>query len=176
MTALGEWLKQLILVVLLAVFADLLLPSKSMQKYVKTVMGLAIIAVMLQPIAPLFQQNWADKVAQYMTNQVFSDSSSGVAAASASEAALRDRIQSEQHTEAIGMLQSDLQAQLRTRFSCNPETRVVVTDLTDDGDATVQVELAAADTAKGSAIRDWISSELEIPSDHVQVSVRQGGE
>jgi stage III sporulation protein AF len=79
MTALGEWLKQLIMVVLLAVFADLLLPTKAMQKYVRVVMGLAVIAVILQPLTPLFSGDWAGRLADYATGMVLGNDTSGVA-------------------------------------------------------------------------------------------------
>lgn len=63
MTAVGEWLKQIILLVILATLADLLLPTKAMQKYVRVVLGIAVIAAMLQPIVPLLRRDWADQVA-----------------------------------------------------------------------------------------------------------------
>ncbi len=53
MTALAEWLKQIIIVVLLATFIDLILPNRSLQRYVKLVISLFIIITILSPILHL---------------------------------------------------------------------------------------------------------------------------
>lgn len=55
---LGGWLKTVIMVILLATFIDLLLPSHTMQRYVKTVMSLIILLTLLSPVLELFQKNW----------------------------------------------------------------------------------------------------------------------
>lgn len=47
---LTEWLKEIIVVVLLAVFLDLILPNSQLQRYVKMVMGLLILMTMLSPV------------------------------------------------------------------------------------------------------------------------------
>ncbi len=49
----GSWLKQIILVVLLASFVDLLLPNRSMQRYVKLVVSLFILITILSPVMNL---------------------------------------------------------------------------------------------------------------------------
>ncbi|SFX06210.1 stage III sporulation protein AF [Thermoactinomyces sp. DSM 45891] len=53
----GDWLKQIILLVLVATFLDMLLPSNSMEKYVKLVMGLLILMAILSPIFKLLSEN-----------------------------------------------------------------------------------------------------------------------
>jgi len=53
----GGWLKQIILLVLIATFFDLLLPNHSMERYVKLVMGLLIILAILNPIFSLLDKN-----------------------------------------------------------------------------------------------------------------------
>lgn len=55
---LSDWLKQLILMIMLATFVDLLLPNQNMQRYVKTVLGLFILMTLLNPIFALFQREW----------------------------------------------------------------------------------------------------------------------
>jgi stage III sporulation protein AF len=56
---LGGWLRSLIMVILLATFVDLLLPSSTMQRYVKTVMSLLILVTLLSPVLQLFQKKWS---------------------------------------------------------------------------------------------------------------------
>ncbi|NOU99348.1 stage III sporulation protein AF [Paenibacillus planticolens] len=55
---LAGWLKTVIMVIMLATFVDLLLPSNTMQRYVKTVMSLFILLTLLTPVLQLFQENW----------------------------------------------------------------------------------------------------------------------
>ncbi|MBO8170358.1 MAG: stage III sporulation protein AF [Bacillaceae bacterium] len=55
---LTNWLKEIIIVVLLAVFLDLLLPNTSMQRYVKMVMGLFILMTMLSPVLRLLNDDF----------------------------------------------------------------------------------------------------------------------
>ena len=52
----------LIIIVILAVFLDMLLPSGQMKPYVKMVMGLLIIIAVLHAISGLLQQNWLQEV------------------------------------------------------------------------------------------------------------------
>ncbi|MEI7024669.1 stage III sporulation protein AF [Paenibacillus sp. y28] len=57
----GAWLKQLILMLLLAGFADLLLPTNQMQRYVRTVLGLLLLMTLLTPVLTLFRQEWDEQ-------------------------------------------------------------------------------------------------------------------
>ncbi|WP_313641865.1 stage III sporulation protein AF [Paenibacillus sp. FSL K6-0276] len=55
MSWLGDWLREIILVVLLASFIELLLPSKSMERYARLVLSLLILLTMLSPIVSLLK-------------------------------------------------------------------------------------------------------------------------
>lgn len=55
---LAGWLKTVIMVIMLATFVDLLLPSNTMQRYVKTVMSLFILLTLLSPVLQLFEKDW----------------------------------------------------------------------------------------------------------------------
>ncbi len=57
MDALAGWLTQIILVVLLATFIDLILPNRTMQRYVKLVVSLFILMTILSPVLQLFGAN-----------------------------------------------------------------------------------------------------------------------
>lgn len=65
---LSLWLKNIILLVLLAAFLDLILPNTQLQKYVKVVMGLMILLTILTPVFSLFQfspEELADRLERY---------------------------------------------------------------------------------------------------------------
>lgn len=57
MSWLSDWLKSIIMVILLATFVDILLPNQTMQRYVKTVISLFILLTLLQPLFSLFQKS-----------------------------------------------------------------------------------------------------------------------
>ncbi|NBI27564.1 stage III sporulation protein AF [Chengkuizengella marina] len=55
---LSNWLREIILVILLATFVDLILPSNKMQRYVKVVISLFILMTILSPIVSLLKVEW----------------------------------------------------------------------------------------------------------------------
>ncbi|NAP01634.1 stage III sporulation protein AF [Halomonas sp. MG34] len=55
MDALIQWITQIIIFVLLATIIDLLMPSTSMKKYIKLIVGLILILILLKPVFYLFQ-------------------------------------------------------------------------------------------------------------------------
>ncbi|MBD0380726.1 stage III sporulation protein AF [Paenibacillus sedimenti] len=55
---LGGWLQAVIMVIMLATFVDLLLPSNTMQRYVKTVMSLFVLLTLLSPVMQLIKKDW----------------------------------------------------------------------------------------------------------------------
>lgn len=70
----GQWLREIIIVVLLAVFVDLLLPNQSMKRYVKVVLSLFILIAIISPLAALFKANldftqWQDEIAIEQSGQ-----------------------------------------------------------------------------------------------------------
>ncbi|MGA8941739.1 MAG: stage III sporulation protein AF [Thermoactinomyces sp.] len=53
----SDWLKQIVLLVLIATFIDLILPNSRLDRYVKLVMGLLIIMAVLGPIFQLLSDD-----------------------------------------------------------------------------------------------------------------------
>lgn len=62
MSFLGEWLKEIIFIVLIAVFIDLLLPNRSMERYVKFVVSLIILLTLLSPVMKLLSPMSSEKL------------------------------------------------------------------------------------------------------------------
>lgn len=174
MTALGEWLKQLILIVILAVFADMLLPTKNMQKYVRVVMGLVIIAAMLQPIVPFFSRDWADKVAADLSNEVTS-STTVTPPSSPDLTRLRTSLAEQESSTANRMLAASLAAQIETQFHCTVES-ISVQNAANPGELTVTVNLPLSAGDKADDIRSWVANSLQINVANVTVATGKGGE
>jgi len=65
---LSDWLRDIIAVILLAVFVELLLPNKAMQRYARLVVGLFILLTILSPILKLIQSDIGAKLDEGMKN------------------------------------------------------------------------------------------------------------
>lgn len=57
MALLFEWVKQIILFILIGTILELLIPNNSMKKYVQLVFGLLLLLLLLQPLFSLFRVN-----------------------------------------------------------------------------------------------------------------------
>jgi stage III sporulation protein AF len=66
MAWLSDWLRDIIAVILLAVFVELLLPNKAMQRYARLVVGLFILLTILSPILKLIQSDIGAKLDEGM--------------------------------------------------------------------------------------------------------------
>ncbi|ULO09142.1 stage III sporulation protein AF [Paenibacillus sp. 19GGS1-52] len=69
MTWLGGWLREIILVVLLAAFVEMLLPSKSMERYARLVLSLLVLLTMLSPIVSLLKGDAASELSVAIAKQ-----------------------------------------------------------------------------------------------------------
>ncbi|KQY87657.1 hypothetical protein ASD24_07420 [Paenibacillus sp. Root52] len=64
---LSNWLQELIMIVLLATFVDMLLPNRSMERYVKLVLSLLILLTLLSPITKLLKSDPVAELKRAMT-------------------------------------------------------------------------------------------------------------
>lgn len=69
MTWLGGWLHELILVVLMAAFVEMLLPSKSMERYARLVLSLLILLAMLSPLISLLKGDASKELSAAISQQ-----------------------------------------------------------------------------------------------------------
>ncbi|GGA22373.1 stage III sporulation protein AF [Paenibacillus physcomitrellae] len=70
MNWLGEWLRQIIFIVLLAGIIEMLLPSRSMERYVKLVLSLLVLMTLLNPVLKLLDGNPAEKLQRVIEDQL----------------------------------------------------------------------------------------------------------
>lgn len=66
MAWLGGWLREIVIIVLLAAFVDLLLPSRSMERYVRLVLSLLILLTLLSPVVSLLKGDAAAELSAAM--------------------------------------------------------------------------------------------------------------
>lgn len=140
---LGDWLKQIILIILLAAFVDLLLPSQAMQRYVRTVVSLFLLLTLLTPIFELFQRDWdADKLLaeaqQQQTGGSLAATSRGGTALQSLEAILADseKLQAENVQAAKGIAEAQLAEEMKAGLEKTVEAVVADIQVSIDIDQT----------------------------------------
>jgi len=170
-TLLGAWLKQIVMIVLLAVFADLLLPTKAMQKYVRTVLGLAIIAAMLQPIVPFLRPDFADKVAQLALSE-FDKGQAEQANSSGAATNYQHVLQQQQNSQANQLLGEQILRNMPRAF------RQAVTSVSVTGSEEQPNTIGVTVNEVGSSLsiqdlKQWVATYLNILPQ--QVTIVTGG-
>ncbi len=169
MMALGAWLKELIMIVLLAVFADLLLPTKAMQKYVRTVLGLGIIAVIVQPIVPFLNPNWVNHAVEIAFSEIEQSNSTGAMNENATISDYATTLQNEQQDQANQMVVNELLSSLPASY------RPVVTGITVTGAAlgtqdTHIVIIRIAGSVSSEQIQHWAANLLGLSLRQISVT------
>jgi|GEM_PF-2376935 len=179
MTALGSWLKQLVLIVLFAVFAEMLLPTRALEKYIRMVLGLALIATMLQPLGLLLQRNWAASVANdaiaELTGTLGSNNGDTPATSeNESSGALKQTLQQDELQETNRLLAQRISAGIAASYGFTPR-EVTISGSAAKGTLQVHVTISAAQQSRASPIQKWIASELGINATRVVVNSGGGG-
>lgn len=169
MTEMGAWLKEIIVIALLAVFTDLLLPSQSMQRYVRMVMGLAIIAVMIQPIVPFFQRDWVTKVATLATEEVTSGTQPTVPLPAAASQYRQD-LATQEDIQANQLAAADLSHQITAHFECDVKSVTISGTAQAPASVAVQVVVGWSSYTKVDAIARWVAVQMGIPVVRVRVT------
>lgn len=173
MTQLGEWLKHIVIIVMLSTIADLLLPTKAMQRYVRAVFGLAIIAAMIQPVVPFFHSNWSDELAGAAAAQFDNagQRSSG-SVWNQTEQTYGGILAKQEEQDADKTLASSLKANLPSPIAMHV-INLTVSDATTPNELKVTVLVDTSDGVVKSAITEDIGKTLNIPNS--QVVVRTDG-
>ncbi|MCF8563588.1 stage III sporulation protein AF [Alicyclobacillus tolerans] len=177
MTALGVWLKQIIMIVLLAVFSDLLLPTKTMQKYVRSVMGLAIIAAMLQPILPFFKRDWADQLAQTASQeltrsqnvQANQGAQSQTPSSSQTQLRYQQDLAQQQAQEANALTAQEIQQLIPQHFGFSAKSVSVTGATQATGALVVQIALFPADSSHANDVKSFVANDLGVAPSQVVV-------
>lgn len=68
MNILFDWVRQILMIILIGTVLDLIFPNNSMKKYVHLVFGLLLFLVVVQPVFFLFQMNIFDEIEKIEKN------------------------------------------------------------------------------------------------------------
>lgn len=177
MAWLNSWIKEIIVVVLIASFVDMLLPNKSMQRYVKTVVGLFLLMLLLTPVLRLFQMDWdTDKLLRSIEQQTSAVMQPAIAQTppSASLEAVRQEAERLKALDAASAkklveerLAASVQEEVESRFDKQVAAVEVATALDPQGQlkvSSVRVILAAADRS----LPAWAAVEPVKPFDPIR--------
>ncbi|MDN4601680.1 stage III sporulation protein AF [Paenibacillus sp. F6_3S_P_1C] len=143
---LSSWLRELIMIVLLATFVDMLLPNRSMERYVKLVLSLLILLTLLSPITKLLKSDPVGELKRAMTAM---DSPSDGSATLEQILAQGKRLQSNEQEQSLQWTAKELANVMKGQIEETTGERV----------QSVEVKLAM-DTTKAETD---LASSVELP-------------
>ncbi|WP_018755124.1 stage III sporulation protein AF [Paenibacillus terrigena] len=153
---LGGWLKQIIFIILLATFIDLILPNRSMQRYVKLVISLLILVTIMTPILSIFRSSFADQLAENYT-EMSERTSQGRKFVGVDQIMREgDRLKRKQEEKVIQSVETQLAAQIKTQLE--EETGSNVTQV------HVKIGNLTQDTKPSATMTEQINVEMEKPN------------
>jgi stage III sporulation protein AF len=133
LTAVADWVRNIILVVLFASFLELLLPASSMQRFVRVIMGLLIMLAILNPVIDLVHYRLMPQPVPAISGR----SGNPSLAADGGAAVVKER-----NRLAVELYKNDLAKQMRA----------VILAIDGVADAKVAVETQQADVGRPGAI------------------------
>ncbi|ULL15448.1 stage III sporulation protein AF [Paenibacillus sp. H1-7] len=157
---LGNWLKSIVLVILLATFVDILLPSQTMQRYVKTVLSLFILLTLLSPLLSIFQKQIS--LEQLLSNAMFTKS--GALFASSSKQGEAEQMQSLGSIQQQAEQLKTAQEQQSQRMMQQQIEGLMKKGIEQAGPGSVKVQSVKVETGKDS------KGQVQIVQVHVQVA------
>jgi stage III sporulation protein AF len=152
MSGLSGWLRQIIAVVLLASIVDLLLPNRTMQRYVRLVAGLFILLTVATPVLNWLKGDFGDKLAEGIST--VERSPEGAPEQLAMIEANGEKLRDKQSDQAANLVSTQLAAAIRTDIEESEHRQVRTVDVQTAKDksgnwdvtgVTVEFELAEAD-------------------------------
>lgn len=182
----GDWLKQIILLVLIATFLDMLLPSNAMEKYVKLVMGLLILMAILSPIFKLLSENLN------LTELAFLDGSKAVVAMPEMKSLADINEQTSQlKKKQDQVIQQKTEESMETwmkknipdRFAMEVVSADVIAQFTSENPHIEKIHLVVREKATGASAKQQINPVQEVsilpsndPTTHTESTSNETGQ
>lgn len=167
MSWLSQWMKEIIMIVLLATFIDLLLPNRSMQRYVKIMLSLIILLTLLSPVLKLFDAKLADQLASEWSSTLSSSLTAGKNQATSITEIRRkgEQLAREQEASALRLAESEIGNQMKEQLALAFHRSAQNGDVAQNHAAERQVQVEQlqvklARNAKGEPIIERIELAL----------------
>jgi stage III sporulation protein AF len=161
MEGLSHWLRQIIAVILLASLIDLLLPNRTMQRYVRLVAGLFILMTVATPIMHWMKGDFTSKLADGLNSveQAPQGAAEQLAIIEAEGAKLRDK----QDAQAADLVTARLETSIRSEVEQSEHRGVrkvdVIWERGQDGSMSVAKVLILLEPEQ----KDAVSSPESLP-------------
>ncbi|MFD2611874.1 stage III sporulation protein AF [Paenibacillus gansuensis] len=180
---LSSWLKDIILIILLAAFVDLILPNKALTRYVKLVVSLFILMAILSPLVQLLKADWSEKKLTSAIESLPEARPGGSAGEPDLEQILAGgtKLQAEQMQLTVPIVETRLAGMIRDELQAVNTEKVVEVKVTTvqgkDGELkldTVEVEVSAVQAAaasESSGEGEWTMQPVQPVQ--VQIDVEQ---
>ena len=162
----------LIIIVILAVFLDMLLPTGQMKPYVKMVMGLLVIIAVLQAISGILQQDWLQEVPRVKAQ------AGGPGPPLEEIVTAGKQLQLENQNKALEKYRQGISAQVLSLAKLSPGAKVVDADVKisdeseKEGYGRITHITLTVDTSAGQAENP---GETGDPIQPVQINVGESG-
>lgn len=164
----SQWFQTLILVMILASLIEMLLPSRSMERYVRIVLSLTVLMAILGPVFNLLNHRWGDEqwfLDWYSRNGLVSAMSGGIH----QEAERIQKIQQDQAIQLVKQgLQADIAREVEARFPVDVDqvsVQVEETDLKGEKSATIrslEIQGRIGDAGGSPMQEEWTVQPVQI--------------
>lgn len=154
MTLLSQWLKEIIFIILFAVFIELLLPNRSMERYVKFVISLLILLTLLSPIMKLFTDQTEKKIEMALSGG-FDEEDGNVQAETKRILAEGNKLQKKREQEVIAWTGEEIARQMKEQLknvTGQPINRVAV-GLTSSGNKKETTTITSIEVVMGGNLQ-----------------------
>jgi len=135
MNFLGDWLKQIIIIVLFAVFIDLLLPNRAMERYVRFVVSLLILLTLITPVVRIFTPEAKQKLEIALTDNLIDLDSLDTKQSTLAILRQGENLRQKQESEALQWTAEEAARQMKQSIeqqTGHPVSRVTVKLVNED--------------------------------------------
>lgn len=162
MDGLSHWLRQIIAVILLASLIDLLLPNRTMQRYVRLVAGLFILMTLATPILHWMKGDFTNKLSQGLSaiETEPQNAPDQLAMIEADGSKLRDK----QNAQAAKLVTARLEASIRSEVEQNENRGVSKVDVSLERGPDGEVQVAKVVVLLEETPEDKASADEAAPT------------
>lgn len=166
MSMLGEWLKEIIIIVLFAVFIDLLLPNRAMERYVKFVVSLLILLTLLSPVMRILSGSEPEKMIAAAFDQVSGNVGGGTGVETETILKQGELLRRKQEAEALQLAGDQAAAQMKQQIELEtgqPVERVMVILAREDPSAEAKGQGSAQQADEGTLYIRKVEVVMKVP-------------
>ncbi|GIO42956.1 stage III sporulation protein AF [Paenibacillus apis] len=165
MSMLGEWLKEIIIIVLFAVFIDLLLPNRAMERYVKFVVSLLILLTLLSPVMRILSGSEPEKMIAAAFDQVSGNVGGGTEVETESILKQGELLRKKQEAEALQLAGDQAAVQMKQQIELEtgqPVERVMVILAREDPSAEAKGQGSTQQAAEGTLYIEKVEVVMKV--------------